>query len=238
MDYITFVIEDRNIYLTLQIITKILDKYPKTWFLYKKKAIRLRVLKKYSKEINELLKGEFKQNINSLIYEPEMFIFGGEKSIIHVYNVLSLISKISCYFIFNTNEFGYKIKLLDEILEKSKCDEFEIFDIWSMIYKFRNINHNIYKKLVIDNFETMYKNIYTPNDEKECINDIISEISKEINKIYSLYYEGNLVNGYREVLCYMMIFIMNILLIDVKQQYLIASLFKFFKNPLIKKEIE
>lgn len=157
-EYITIIVKCNNDYKKiLQFLTSLIDYKFKFWYLFKVGDLRLRVLKSDKDKIIERLNMNFFNYIID-IYEPEIYLFGGEKNINNIHRIFVEITKIFLTKIYNiNNSLEVKISLLNYYIKLYKLDYFEEWDVWRKINENRKLDKNIRREIILNNLDSIYR---------------------------------------------------------------------------------
>lgn len=232
-NYIAFTIEynDKEEYFSaLEKIRRIMNNHGyQYWYMnkqYNNAQIRLRVKDEnigYDDLYNEI-SGEIIGKCKKFIYDPEVFLFGGEEGIDIAHKIFCLITEIINLL---SNVKDKKNNLIFIYLWISKIlvehiadDSFEQWDCWKRLQHQRKFIGKLNNELLEKNIQT-FKSIKacTEKDVCEIINfinvdyevfsEIIIQIKIEIGKMKDLHYEGKLCRGIRSIAPALLIFIWN-----------------------------
>lgn len=156
-------------------------------------------------------------------------MFGGEKNINNIHRIFVEITKIFLTKIYNiNNSLEVKISLLNYYIKLYKLDYFEEWDVWRKINENRKLDKNIRREIILNNLDSIYRVIqnykfYIKEIEFEELTKIVNKMKSNRDKLYN--------TGYRSTIANTVIFLMNIISLETKEQLAVINLIEFIKNP-------
>lgn len=218
-------------------ILKNISKYlkeSKTKFWFMRKSFENPHLRVRIKNVNDFNPSDFESKILSqnnkykkLIYEPEIFLFGGNFGIEIAHDYFCLITNLLIEFeehdgraeLFNI----LIVWLTDYFIKNTLQDNFEVWDCWNRIYTLREFNRENFAHILDKNKAGIeevigYSYIDFSKIFKVDFSDYLDELKNDtdnlIAKFQKYHFNGNLDRGIRILLSFIVIFSWNIL--DVK----------------------
>ncbi|WP_411342579.1 thiopeptide-type bacteriocin biosynthesis protein [Paenibacillus sp. WLX1005] len=220
------------------------------WFMRKSfngdNHIRLRFKNTVSTdEIEQFFSAE-KINFNKIIYEPEVFLFGGERGTELAHNYFCLSSNLLVNYLVNKESikmFNYIVIYISKyIIEKVNADNFEIWDCWSKIFQLREFDLEKYKKIIEKNYRSFellsdmrvdeLLSNYSENFREFFLNEYIPNLDILIEEHKNHYFKGDLTRGIRSILSAIIIFNWNIFGLKAGLQGSLALMFMNKYKPL------
>lgn len=234
-NYVAFTIECSNkesYFSDLEKIQEIMNGHGyKYWYMnkqYKNAQIRLRV-KNENIEYDNLYKvicNEITGNCKKFIYDPEIYLFGGEEGVDIAHNIFCLttetVNLMSDVKNKKNNIIFIYLWISKIIVENIADDRFEQWDCWKRLQHQRSFNGRLNEKLLKNNIQR-FKTIKSCtvcdvipvlnyiNVDYKIFDKIIIELKDEMRKLKDLHYEGRLDRGIRSIAPILLIFIWNIM---------------------------
>lgn len=213
------------------------------WYIYKSDGIRLRVQKKYEREVIKLCRNDSSLQINNVDYEPELNIFGGCKTIDNVHDIFCQVNKI-IYKIGTKGkiETALSLYILMEIIKMSDLDYFEEWDVWKKVSKHRRILSVQDTLTVLKHLPGIYSLMTIESNKFNNTLDadfslFIGKIGSNIKQIKNTCRERHATRGFRGILSSVIFFVMNMLELSAGVQIGIINGLAILKNPDFRREI-
>lgn len=217
------------------------------WYMHKNNSIRLRI-PKYSYDIVADFLNSHNLEFARSVYEPEINLFGGEKSIDIIHNILcdsaTFFWQAQKYNCFGTGEYYCTcLYFLNYMLDCCGFDQFEMWDVWNKVCYFREIDLKTSNKILLSKLYDVYCAI---SDEKYSLRKFsniiimnsLSDIKANCKELKEKSFQNEFSRGVRGIMSSVLIFDMNMAGMSGQLQCAFSNILRFLKNPDFRKELE
>ncbi len=235
------------------------DEIQSWWFLQKADHrgvhIRLRFKCEPTKEehIFQMLKDTLHQDkrtleLQNIVYEPEVALFGGETGIMLAHDYFRADSEfITQWYHLRRDKDGLKtiqalsIYFIRTLMSATHMDAFEKWDCWTKVYSHRN--HIPDESLYIESCQQWLKKVlrieenhltqlYQSEEDLQCLQLYQSFLTEFGQTLYDAYHAGELDRGVREFIAGIIIFHWNRLGLSYYHQALLSRSLMLRLDPL------
>ncbi|MFJ7406205.1 MULTISPECIES: thiopeptide-type bacteriocin biosynthesis protein [unclassified Lysinibacillus] len=181
---------------------------------------------------------------SKVVYEPEVYLFGGQLGLEICHKIFCEITELCCLFTLeNLNKDKYYAFIAwysNFCVNKIIQDDFERWDCWKKILELRAFDESKYKMMLLNMISEI--NLIIRLDIEKTLEDVNQNIKDEILKINTnliklfeelqrLYYHGKLTRGIRGIVSCLIIFMWNILGVQPGIQAGYSYSFSYLTSP-------
>ncbi len=246
--FLTTVIE----YADYNEIVKLLDELHnckiRFWFMHKQGKIRLRTLDIDVKQVEKKV-SQCNLIATQTLYEAETYLFGGEKSIVYVHELLCDIGGIASRIkslAKGCSQSGFDkclcLHFVNQMIGYCQFDDFEEWDVWNKVCEQRRIDVKEYGEIILSKLYDVQQSVSCEQFNLEVIDNeqtafYFSDIKRQCRKIVALAYCAKMTRGVRSIFSTVIIFAFNMMSISAQQQCGFAHIMRALTNPDFRREI-